>query len=61
MNIVAKSILFLLFLPILIGLLFIFVVLMAICWLFGAKIKITDIKTKLLIGYVRWFSFHSYY
>ena len=61
MNIVAKSILFLLFLPILIGLLFIFVVLMAICWLFSARINVTDSKTKLPIGYVRWFTFHSYY
>ena len=41
--------------------LFFLVVLMAIGWLFGAKIKITDIKTKLPIGYVRWFTFHSYY
>ena len=41
--------------------LFFLVVLMAIGWLFGAKIKITDSKTKLPIGYVRWFTFHSYY
>ena len=58
MNIVAKIIISLLFLPLFLGFLFIIVVPMAICWLFGAKIKVTDSKTKLPIGYVRWFTFH---
>lgn len=61
MNIVAKSILIFLFIPLLVFFLFFIVVLMAIGWLFGAKIKVTDNKTKLPIGYVRWFTFHSYY
>jgi hypothetical protein len=46
MNIVAKSILIILFIPLFVFLFFL-VVLMAIGWIFGAKIKITDSKTKL--------------